>query len=204
MKTSIISEYVFDKSAGTITFEKMIAVDLTRIVRIIDATNKRSIFVQGLPGLGGSVADNILTLQLVTDNEAFSDSDDLVIEYADENSIQTILATALRDANGNTLELENPGHTGAIIMIDSTAFTGTPNLIVKVQMLNHAGNWIDVPGASFASIGSVTQKALAIFPGIEPSANAAVSYPMPNRYRLSWTIDGGSDITFSAGVQFID
>lgn len=204
MKTAIITEYTFDKSAGTITFQKMIAVDLTRIVKITNATNKRVIFIQGLPGFGGTVATNVLTLELDTNNTAFNNTDDLLIEYADENSIQTIVASALRSTNDNTLELENPGHKGAIIMINVSAVTGAPALTVKLQMKDHAGSWIDVPGAVTADISAISQAVLAICPGITVAANAAVAYPMPNRYRLSWTISVGNDATFSAGIQFID
>ncbi|PQP24178.1 hypothetical protein [Rhodococcus opacus] len=75
----LISNYVFDASAGTITLPDFETIDLERLLLITNVTDGNVLFNFAEPTLGATVADNVITLAL--DTSAMSDTDKLAVRY---------------------------------------------------------------------------------------------------------------------------
>lgn len=78
MKT-LITNYVFDASAKTITFSDFGDISLEKILLVTNTTDNIIIYNFAESGLGGTVATNVLTLDY--DTTSMSDTDDLQIFY---------------------------------------------------------------------------------------------------------------------------
>lgn len=92
---------------------------------------------------------------------------------------------------------------GALFNFDVSAIGGTPSMVFKLQMQSVFGNWIDVPGAATTAIATVSNNLLLVHPAITVVANAAISYVMPERFRVVGTLGGTTpSLTFGIGVQF--
>ena len=93
---------------------------------------------------------------------------------------------------------------GLSLILNCTAVSGvTPTLAVKVQEFDHVSEaWVDIPGASFASITAVGMSALMIFPGAVGAANASVNALVRHPFRIVYTLGGTApSFTFSVGAH---
>ncbi|PBC38483.1 hypothetical protein CJ179_38425 [Rhodococcus sp. ACS1] len=77
----LISNYIFDASAKTITLPDFDKVELARIILITDVTNGVNLFSFTDPLLGATVSGNVITLEADTTSEWFADTDKLAIRY---------------------------------------------------------------------------------------------------------------------------
>lgn len=80
MKT-LITSYLFDASAKTITFLDYSSILLESVLLITNVTDNLIIYNFAVSGKGGTVSGNVLTL--VYDTTAMADTDDLQIFYDD-------------------------------------------------------------------------------------------------------------------------
>lgn len=87
----LISNYTFDASAQTITFNDYVSITLDNVLVITNVTDNILIYNFAESGLGGTVATNVLTLDY--DTTSMSDTDDLQIWYDDPNATQSISGT---------------------------------------------------------------------------------------------------------------
>lgn len=207
MKTTIITDYDFDKTTGTITFNDFVSIELSRIVSVIDVTNGTQIYSNRFRDKIGTVATNVLTLQYDTDNDLFANTDKLLIEYILENHIETVISSTTKTATDQSTTKYNYGKKGARFFINVTAASGTDEtMVVKIQAKDHIGNWIDVPGATTGDITATGQTMLTLYPGMAETANSEVSVPLPREYRFVYTISGTDTptFTFSIGVSYLD
>lgn len=78
MKT-LIREYVFDASAGTVTFTGKVSIALENVLMIINVVGNVIIYNFADPAKGGSVNTNVLTLGW--DTSLMSDTDELQVWY---------------------------------------------------------------------------------------------------------------------------
>lgn len=78
-KGVLITEYTFDASAKTITFDSFAEIDIKRILTITNVTDNIVIYNFATDTTGGSVLTNVLTLEY--DTTSMSDGDDLQIYY---------------------------------------------------------------------------------------------------------------------------
>jgi hypothetical protein len=91
----IVTKYVFDSSTGNITFSEYRDIELERILLITNVTSNVIIYNFANPTLGGSVNNNVLTLNF--DTSAMSNTDLLQIYYFDEvNPVSYELVEDLR------------------------------------------------------------------------------------------------------------
>jgi hypothetical protein len=81
MKT-LITNYTFDASAKTISFDDYTGIDLNRVLLITNVTTNTIIYNFANSLLGGSVSGNVLTLTYNT--TSMSDTDTLQIYYDTE------------------------------------------------------------------------------------------------------------------------
>jgi hypothetical protein len=114
-----------------------------------------------------------------------------------------ILASSLQAATFNGADFSvdpNEGWKGILFFVNITANVGTGTLIAQLQAGDpQSGAYANVPGAvTPVSAGNIAQL-LLVYPGtVEASAsfNAKISYALPSRFRLVYTI-GGTSVTFS-------
>ena len=120
------------------------------------------------------------------------------------NFAQATGDTGAKTATGNGATMTNHNARGAIFVFNVGAVTGTtPTCVFKIQGSADGGTtWFDIPGAATASItASGVVAALAVYPGVTPAANAAVSYPLPRTFRAVWTIGGTSPSFTITNIQ---
>lgn len=121
----------------------------------------------------------------------------------------TAEASSAKTVSGNSAAaITNVSYSGVMLFLNVSAATGTsPTLAVKVQVQDPVSlGWVDVPGASFASVIAVTPTPLMLTlnQGITAVANAAVNIPLPRTWRLAWTLGGTTpSFTFSVGAQYL-
>lgn len=208
MKTAIISNYTFNKSNRTVTFNDFTAIDLSRLISITDVVNGVQIYSYRLAGFLGSASTNVLTLSYNTNDPRFNDSDTLLIEYAVENMSVVISPSAAHTASFNSAVQTNYDHRGMALIINVTDVSGTetPTLVAKVQARDELSlNWIDIPSASTGSITATGQTLLTIYPGLTAAANAKVDYPLPRMFRVVYTITGTTpSFAFSATAHYLN
>lgn len=117
---------------------------------------------------------------------------------------RTVFASAARTATANSNNMSLPDAVGAEFMLDISAVSGTtPTCVVKVQARDPiSGNYVDVPGAAFASQNATGTTRLVVHPAITASANVAVAQTLPERFRAVATIGGTTpSFTFSLSVR---
>lgn len=201
METVIIKNYTFDADALTITFSDFTSIDIKKIISVTNVTRGKQLYFYKSPTFGGSVTGNVLSLNFNTSNPPYENSDNLVIEYALGNETYSILPSLLRNASANTTALTSYGK--GIGFIINTSAIDAATLTLKVQVADHLGNYVDVPGAVTAGIVATGITTLEVYPGITEATNRKASFAMPESYRLSYTISGGT-ITFSVSGFKID
>lgn len=118
-----ITNYVFDKSAKTVTFTDYTTIRLDSLLLITNVTDGVIVYNFASPTLGGTVSGNVLTLTY--DTSSMSDSDKLQIFY-DDSSIQpanTTNQTELAELTETLQEL-----VSRLNVIASMANSGVPAL----------------------------------------------------------------------------
>ena len=81
MAKNLITNYTFDASLKTVTFDDYTSISLDGVLLITNVTDGVGIFQFNSPTLGGTVATNVLTLEY--DTTTMSDTDNLQIWYDD-------------------------------------------------------------------------------------------------------------------------
>jgi hypothetical protein len=84
MKT-LITNYTFDSSAKTITFNDYSSIELSKVLLITNTTDNIIIYNFASPAKGGAISTNVLTLAY--DSSSMQDSDSLQIYYDDQKDI---------------------------------------------------------------------------------------------------------------------
>lgn len=208
MTVSAITNYTFNKAAKTITFTDIANIDISRLLSVTDMTNGVQIYSYRINQYTyDSVSGNTVTLKYDTNNDLFSNSDKLYIEYITDNRTETIIPSTALTASGHTNAITNYGYSGVTFMINVSAVSGTtPSLEVKVQAKDElSGNFIDVPGAVVSGLTEAQLWRLTIYPGITATSNINVNNVLPRVYRISYTIGGTTpSVTFSISANYIN
>lgn len=79
----LVTNYTFNASAKTVTFNSYSTLELNRLLLITNATRNTIIYNFASPALGGTVSGNIITL--LTDTSMMSNNDKLQIFYENED-----------------------------------------------------------------------------------------------------------------------
>ncbi len=144
MKT-LITNYTFDASAKTISFDDYTGVDLNRVLLITNVTTNTIIYNFANSLLGGSVSGNVLTLTYNT--TSMSDTDTLQIYYDTEYiPASDQLLNALYDMVKHLEVLSYSKGTFADIRVTPTV---TPNMstLSNISSLGGlaGGGWLPLP-----------------------------------------------------------
>ena len=79
---------------------------------------------------------------------------------------------------------------GLLLYIDITAVGGTPTLTVTLQGKSPTGTYQTILAS--AALSSVATTVLKVYPGLTAAANAAANDIIPEVYRVSAVIGGGT------------
>lgn len=122
------------------------------------------------------------------------------------NHGETVLASAAQTADVQTAAQDNPSARGVRLYLDITAASGTsPTLDGDVEVQDPVtGDWVAIPGASFAQATGISAQQLVIYPGIAETANVSVNDFLSRTWRVNFSIGGGTpSFTFSLGADLL-
>lgn len=145
----LITNYIFDKTAQTITFTDYTTISLESVLLVTNVTENIIIYNFAKIGLGGTVTNNVLSLAYNT--TAMSDTDDLQIFY-DDTDVQPSnaeLQTTLNSLTGTLQEL-----TARLEVLASMANSGQPAL--RVIPIASVATAVSGSLTTVTSIGSLT------------------------------------------------
>lgn len=114
-----------------------------------------------------------------------------------------ILPSISRTVSGNKV-FGTSDFTGAIFFLDIPARSGTtPTLDIKFQYKDPiSGNFVDMPGCSFAQKNAVGSDTLTIYPGVVATANRSVPLALGDEVNMVYTIGGTTpNFTFSVSMD---
>jgi len=111
----------------------------------------------------------------------------------------TVLASAARTTTPDTQEFEAAGGYSALyLIIDATAVTLTPSVVVKVSGVDRvSGKIFDILAS--AAITATGTTVLHIGPGITAAANTQEDQYLPPIFRITATHADADSITYSIG-----
>lgn len=115
---------------------------------------------------------------------------------------RTIVALGSRTANFTGSEFEMPSDCrGAIFYIKTSAVSGTtPTCVIKFQQRDPlSGDWIDIEGATTASITTAVNTTLEVYPGVVAATNRKVNGLLGKTIRAVGTI-GGTTPSFTISI----
>ena len=118
-----------------------------------------------------------------------------------------------KTTTGNGATLTNTGARGVEVMYILSAFTGTsPTITIKLQESVDAGTtWVDIPGATTATITAAGTFGIKVYPGITVAAGttstgsvATVSNVPARSWRSVWTMGGTTpSVTVAANYHYL-
>jgi hypothetical protein len=120
------------------------------------------------------------------------------VTYADIGVQQlTVLPSAARTADPNTMEFRDLGRvSGIVVVVDATAIVSTPSITVKIQGVDVAtGKTWDI--LTSAAIATAVTTVLKVRPGITVAANVAVADIIPPIIRIVVSHGNANSITYS-------
>lgn len=107
-----------------------------------------------------------------------------------------LYASASRTATP-TAVVVNAGRAKELrIVIDATAITATPSVVVTVDMVDSASGKFPniITSAAIVAVGTTV---LTVALGVTPAANVAVSAPIPQTFRVTATHGDADAITYT-------
>jgi hypothetical protein len=121
-----------------------------------------------------------------------------------ENQTYTVKTTGVLASgahNGNAQD--NKSWRGVTLVVDVTAGTGTsPTLVVKLQERVGADTWVDVTGATTATISNMASTAaFTLYPGVTVGSNTGVSRPLGEHWRYVATVGGTDTPTVTCSIH---
>lgn len=114
----------------------------------------------------------------------------------------TIYASAARTATPTAVTKRVDRYKGCILIIDATAITATPSVVVTIEGVAASGNKYTI--LTSAAITATGRTALRVYPGITASANVAVSDVLPQTIVITLTHGDADSITYSVDLVLID
>lgn len=125
-------------------------------------------------------------------------------------AVSTTGDTGAKTVTGNGATQTNTTAKGATIVINMGAVTGTsPTFVAKIQGSADGGTtWVDLPGATTASLTATGVFGIQVCPGIAVTAGTTVSgtlatanVALPRNWRVVWTIGGTTPSFTITNVQ---
>lgn len=129
----LITNYSFNKTAKTITFNDYASIDKENILAVINTTSAVTIYRPDILTVGGTVATNVLTLTY--DTSAMNNTDDLLIYYDDPNAFVGKLVAS-------SFTITRPANTTAYAAGDVITASTPANMNFTLGRVNGGGGEI--------------------------------------------------------------
>lgn len=117
------------------------------------------------------------------------------------------LASAARTTAGgpyNSAAIKPEGRRGCILNVNVTLDPDTVSIVVKLQALDPENSvWTDIPDAATPAIAAVGHTRVTLYPGIAETANISISDILPTQIRAVATHTGGTTMTYSVNLEFL-
>lgn len=115
-----------------------------------------------------------------------------------------IAASAARTATMTGATMTNPGHTGVIVVIKTTAHASTPAATAVIQGYDPgSASWYDIL-TSIATLGnSEATTILTVLPCATAEANVTINKGIPAQWRVVFTPTDADSCTYSIGYSYI-
>lgn len=127
----LITNYSFNRTAKTITFNDYSSINKENILAVINTTSAVTIYRPDVLTIGGAVSTNVLTLTY--DTSAMNDTDDLLIYYDDENAYIGRVGAAVSSAS---FTYTRPANTTAYAAGDVISATSATNMSFQLARIN--------------------------------------------------------------------
>jgi len=114
----------------------------------------------------------------------------------------TVLASAARTATVNSETFANYGHRGLVVVIDATAITSTPSVVVTIQGYSALGDDYYTILAS-AAVATAVVTVLRVFPGSAVTTNLAANDQLPPLWRINAVHGNANSITYSINALLL-
>ena len=112
-----------------------------------------------------------------------------------------IYASAARTATPTAVTKRVDRYRGLLLLIDVTAVTATPSVVVTIEgVLSDNSVYTILTSAAITATG---RTALKIYPGVTVAANVAVSEPLPQNIKITFTHGDADSITYLADLVLI-
>lgn len=123
-------------------------------------------------------------------------------ESAKGNTYLTLLSSAARTADPLKPDLINSNARGIMLTIDTTAFSGSPSVVVTIEGKDDAsGKWLPLlVSAAITGTGTVVMR---IYPGLTPISNLTANDVLPRTFRVKPVHANTDSITYSIGASLI-
>lgn len=113
-----------------------------------------------------------------------------------------LLPLLARTATPTAYTMYARGATGIAVVINATAVTSTPSVVVTIDGYNAAsGTWTNI--LTSAAIATISTVRLVIAPGIAASANVAINSVIPDTLRIVCTHGNANSITYSVDLDWL-
>jgi hypothetical protein len=119
-------------------------------------------------------------------------------------SSKTVLALAARTATATSADQAAGSARGVILVINATAATATPSVVVKIQGKDRLGNYYDITGAAATAITGVALGLLTCYPGVPVTTGVSTSQPLPKIWRVVATAGDADSLTYSVCAELVD
>ncbi len=126
------------------------------------------------------------------------------------NSNVLVLASAARTATTTSDAQFNPQARGAILLIDVTAVSGTPNISAITIQVWAGGSWMDWSAQTAITILSAVGTYTAMFyptpttgAGVMANTVAFKNAILPKNWRVKFTHDNADSITYEVRAAYV-
>jgi hypothetical protein len=136
---ALINDYVFDKTAKTVTFTDFTTIDLAGVLLITNTSTGAIIYNFADPLLGGTVSGKVLTLEY--DTTAMSNTDKLQVWYDDaiaESDLLWAIYEGIRELGflstlrGTSADLRVAITNGTVTTVSTVTTVGTVTTVTTV------------------------------------------------------------------------
>lgn len=123
-------------------------------------------------------------------------------DFDDENRAVTVLASAVRAATNNSVDLKNKNYRGLHLVIDMTVVPGVDTVTFTIQGKDPlSGKYYTILAS--AAIVAVSTVVLKVYPGLTAAANLVASDVLPEDWRVLATHSAATNFTYSVGAQLV-
>ena len=116
-----------------------------------------------------------------------------------QNQNITIFSLGVRTVTADSPVMQNIFHSGVEVVLNVTAVTSTPSVVVKIQARDIAsGAFYDL--LTSAAVTTTGIKQYLIYPGISMTTGEWNDRPLPREFRVRMEHANANAITYSVGA----